>query len=163
MARRIESNKKVSLGRHRRQCSICLHIQRKEIEEAFIAWRSPATIASEYCLSDRATVYRHAHAFDLFKKRQRNVRAALEKIIERADDVEVTASAVVSAIQAYAKINDAGQWVERTETLSLNDLFDHMSTQELETYAQNGSLPAWFQERIGATPDNSENRGSYVQ
>jgi hypothetical protein len=49
-------------------------------------------------------VYRHAHAFDLFEKRKANVRAALEALIERAADVEVTASAVVAAIQAYAKI-----------------------------------------------------------
>ena len=39
---------------------------------------------------------------------RRNVRTAAEAIIERAPDVEVTASAVVAAIQAYAKINDAG-------------------------------------------------------
>jgi hypothetical protein len=59
--------------------------------------------------------------------------------------VEVTASAVVSAIQAYSKINSAGQWIDRSEQVSLNDLFDRMSTQELEGYAQNGTLPAWFQ------------------
>jgi hypothetical protein len=48
-------------------------------------------------------VYRHAHAFDLFEKRKANVRGALEALIERAADVEVTASAVVAAIQAYAR------------------------------------------------------------
>jgi hypothetical protein len=29
-----------------------------------------------------AGVYRHAHALELFRKRQRNIRAALEKIME---------------------------------------------------------------------------------
>jgi len=38
-----------------------------------------------------AAAYRHAHARGLFAKRQRNVRAALERIIEHAGDVEVTA------------------------------------------------------------------------
>jgi hypothetical protein len=44
--------------------------------------RSPAVITEEYGLSDRSSIYRHAHALGLFAKRQRNVRAALERIIE---------------------------------------------------------------------------------
>jgi hypothetical protein len=36
-------------------------------------------------------------------------------------------------------INAAGQWVDRTEQVSLNDLFDRMSTAELEEYAQRGN------------------------
>ena len=59
----------ISLGRHQRCCTICQHADREEIETAFIAWRSPALIAEEYGLSDRKTVYRHAHALDLFPKR----------------------------------------------------------------------------------------------
>jgi hypothetical protein len=47
--------------------------------------------------------------------RQRNVRAALERIIERAGDVQVTASAVVAAVEAYAKNNASGQWIGRIE------------------------------------------------
>jgi hypothetical protein len=35
---------------------------------------------------------------------------------------EVTASAVVAAVQAYSKINAAGQWIDRNEQVSLNDL-----------------------------------------
>jgi hypothetical protein len=42
-------------------------------------------------LSDRGTVYRHAQAFGLFEKRQRNIRAALEHIIEQSSEVEVSA------------------------------------------------------------------------
>jgi hypothetical protein len=45
-----------------------------------------------------------------------------ERIIEPAGEVDVTASAVVSAVQAYSKIDAAGQWIERTEQVSLNDL-----------------------------------------
>ena len=43
--------------------------------------------------------------------------------------------------KAYSKINAAGEWIDRTETASLNDLFDRMSTQELEAYAQTGAQP----------------------
>ena len=146
----------VSLGRHQRNCSICAHQQREEIEAAFIGWRSPAAIAEEYGLADRASVYRHAHALGLFQKRQRNVRAALERIIEKAGEVDVTASAVVAAVQAYSKINAAGQWIDRTEQVSLNDLFDRMSTAELEDYARNGTLPGWFEAAtVGATDGDS--------
>ena len=141
----------VNLGRHRRTCSVCRHERRQEIESAFIGWRSPAAIAEEYALTDRASVYRHAHALGLFEKRRRNIRAALERIIEKAGDVDVTASAVVAAVQAYAKINAAGEWIDRTETVSMNDLFEHMSNEEMEAYAQSGALPGWFKATVGSS------------
>ena len=147
----------VNIGRHRRNCSVCAHACLEEIEADFIAWRSPAAIATEYGLADRTSVYRHAHAVGLFEKRKRNIRVALERIIERAGDVEVTASAVVAAVQAYSKINAAGQWIERREQVSLNDLFDRMSTEELEHYAQSGTLPRWF-EAVAQTATGSDSQ-----
>jgi hypothetical protein len=144
MSRERNPEAMVSLGRHKRMCSVCRHAQREEIEADFIDWRSPAAIAEEFSLADRASVYRHAHALGLFEKRRRNIRAALERIIEKVGEVDVTVSAVVAAVQAYAKINAAGEWIDRTETVSLNDLFDRMSTQELEAYAQSGVWPEWF-------------------
>jgi hypothetical protein len=86
------------------------------------------------------------------------VRVALERIIEKAGEVDVTASAVVSAVQAYAKVNSAGEWIDRTETLSMNDLFDRMSTQELEAYAQTGALPSWFRGVAGTTEEDGQRR-----
>jgi hypothetical protein len=121
---------KINLDRHSKQCSVCNHEKQDEIERDFVAWRSPAAIAQEYGIGDRKSVYRHAYALDLFARRQRNVRAALEKIIERAGDVEVNASAVVAAVQAYAKINAAGQWVERSEHVNLNEMFERMTTED---------------------------------
>jgi hypothetical protein len=144
-----------SLGRHEHGCRVCAHTRRSEIEQDFIAWKSPAEIAREYQLRDRATVYRHAHALGLFPKRSRNLRGALEQIIERASEVDVSASAVVAAIQAYAKINAAGQWIERSEQVNLNDLFERMSLEELEAYAKDGILPHWFSRTVGATQPNS--------
>lgn len=49
----------------------------------------------------------------------------------------------IASVQAYAKINWVGEWIERTENVWLNDLFDRMFTQELETDAQSGALPEW--------------------
>ena len=104
----------VSRGRHEYQCRICAHIQRADIEEAFVNWVSSARIAKQYDVS-RDAIYRHAHALGLMGQRRRNIRAALERIIEKAGEVQVNATAVVSAASAYARINSRGEWVERTE------------------------------------------------
>jgi hypothetical protein len=100
--------KRVNLGRHETNCSICAHADREEIERDFLEWKSPVQIAVDHGLPDRKSIYRHAHAFGLFPRRDRNIRAALVRIVERASDVEPTAQAVVAAIQAYAKINSQG-------------------------------------------------------
>jgi len=134
----------INEGRHASECKICAHVQREEIEREFVNWRSPASIAEQYKLANRSSVYRHAHALGLFPKRQRNVRAALEKIIERAGEVEVNAAAVVSAITAYARLNSRGELIERTEAVNLNSLFERMSVDELDRYAKEGLLPDWF-------------------
>jgi hypothetical protein len=96
----------------------------------------------------------------LFAKRRRNLRAVLERIVERVDEVEVNAAAVISAAQALAKINIQGQWVERTEQVNLNELIERMSKQELEAYAREGALPEWFARTVGATVKDSAN-GKY--
>jgi hypothetical protein len=143
----------VNEGRHAAECKICAHPLRDEIERDFINWRSASAITKQYKVRNRASIYRHAHALGLFAKRQRNVRAALERIIERAGEVEVTAAAVVAAVQAYSKINALGQWVDRTEHVNLNELFERMTLEEKERYAREGTLPDWFQQVV-ATPDN---------
>jgi hypothetical protein len=144
------------LGRHQRCCTVCHHPQREEIDRDFINWKSPAVIAKEYELADRTSVYRHAHALGLFEKRRRNIRAALERIIERAGEVDVTAGAVVQAVVAYAKINAAGRLVERSERVDLNGLFERMTREELEVYAREGQLPGWFNSVVGATQASSQ-------
>ena len=156
-----ENEKPINPGRREHQCTLCSHAQREEVERAFLNWTSTSRMGKQYGLS-RDSIYRHAHALGLMDKRRRNVRAALEKIIEKAGDVEVSATAVVSAVAAYAKINANGQWIERSEHVSLNELFDRMTPQEMENYAANGTLPTWFERTVGATPTNSQG-GSNVQ
>lgn len=150
----------VSLGRHSRNCKVCAHEKCGEIEADFLEWKSPTIIAKQFHLKDRMNVYRHAHALGLFEKRRRNLRAVLERIVERVDEVEVNAAAVISAVQALAKINIQGQWVERTEQVNLNELFERMSQQELEAYAREGALPEWFTRTVGVTVKDSAN-GKY--
>src|SRR5208337_3535578 len=123
---RNDSEKAVSRGRHEHQCRICSHARRADIEGAFVNWVSSARIAKQYGVS-RDAIYRHAHVFGLMGQRRRNIRAALERIIEKAGEVEVNAAAVVSAASAYARINSRGEWVERAETVNLNELFQRMT------------------------------------
>jgi hypothetical protein len=147
--------KPVNLGRHQSGCKICNHLERAEIEADFISWKSPVRICQEYGLQDRTTIYRHAWALGLMEKRRRNIRVALERMIEKSGDVDVTASAIVAAIQAYAKINAQGQWIERKETVNVNELFEKMSREELLAYAERGELPFWYTEMVGATEEDS--------
>ena len=145
----------VNKGRHEAQCSLCKHSQREEIEQEFLSWKSPDKIAETFGIS-RDSIYRHARAFDLLEPRRRNVRFALERIIERAGDVEVNANAVVSAVAAYSKLNANGQWIDRRETIDLNELFARMTEDEMHRYASNGELPGWFTSVVGATETNSQ-------
>jgi hypothetical protein len=88
--------------------------------------------------------------------RRRNVKAALERMIERVCDVSVNAAAIVAAIGAYSKINANGQWVERRETVDMVELFKRMSRDELRVYVDKGELPSWFTALVGHTATDSQ-------
>jgi len=101
-----------SLALHQRKCIICHHPDREEIEEMFLHWFSPATIYRRFLLRDRYSIYRHAHATGLYQRRRRNLRCALENIIERSDECPISSNGIVRAIKAYASLTDAGEWIE---------------------------------------------------
>jgi hypothetical protein len=61
----FEIKKSIPAG-HAAECKICAHGQREAIEREFINWRSPAAIAKSYKPTNRASVYRHAHAYELY-------------------------------------------------------------------------------------------------
>ena len=65
---RMQAPKKrpIFLGRYSRNCSVCSHQSREEIEREFINWTGPKAIAKEFGLRDRTAIYRHAHALGLF-------------------------------------------------------------------------------------------------
>ncbi|MFZ0522171.1 MAG: hypothetical protein WAL95_14195 [Candidatus Acidiferrales bacterium] len=100
------------LARHRGHCEICNHPACSFIQEAFLQWVSPATIMKKYDLKSRATIYHHAHAFNLFELRDNTLRYALGHIIEQADCVTVTARDVIQAVYTYSHVNDHGLWVQ---------------------------------------------------
>ena len=116
------------LARHRRKCSICRHPERETIEDLFIHWHSPTTIANYFDdTADAAedagdeshnrlritwvAIYRHAYAVGLDEVRRRNLRFAFEHILEQAGDITPTSASIMAAARAYAAcLNNDGQW-----------------------------------------------------
>ena len=146
----------VNLGRHQAQCAICLSSYRQQIDELFIDWVSPHLIIKQFSGISRDSVYRHAHACDLFSKRKKNIGMALEKIIERADYMSMTGSQVVSAIQTYVKLNSLGEGREQAQGTPPQKLFERLSKEEREAFVRDGSLPDWFSNGMGATPSDGQ-------
>jgi len=111
--------RRVSLNHHKAHCVICSHSDRADIEEEFLHWRSASDIAEEHQLGDRRTVYRHAHAIGLWDRRRRNLRSALESLIEGAANVAVTGDTVIRAVIAHARINKAGKYVDPIRRIAI--------------------------------------------
>jgi hypothetical protein len=111
-ATEILETQEQDLARHQRLCEVCKHPAYFLIQEAFLQWTSPEVIMKKYGLKSRATIYNHAHAFQLFARRDRPLRFALGHIIEQADRVNVTARDVIQAVYTYAHVNDDGLWVQ---------------------------------------------------
>jgi hypothetical protein len=138
---------KPSLVRHETRCSVCPHEKRAEIEADFIAWNNVEEMAKEYGVTKDA-IRRHARALDLNGKRDKNIRAALCRIVEHASTVIPNSNSIVAAAVAIAKINGEGRFIERRETLNLTPIFSRMSGAELEAYAGTGALPEWAQQEM---------------
>jgi hypothetical protein len=106
--------KQIDLKYHRLRCQICRHASCRQIEEAFLQWRSPKAIMHSFGIKTETTIYHHAHAFRLFDRRNQCLSFALGNIIEDADTIVPTSRDVLRAVYALAHINDQGQWVDRT-------------------------------------------------
>jgi hypothetical protein len=123
------------LARHRRPCEVCKHPACFLIQEAFLQWTSPEVIMKKYGLKSRATIYNHAHAFQLFARRDRTLRFALGHIIEQADRVNVTARDVIQAVYTYAHVNDEGMWVQPASKSEIVVSKHEAAASPLESYS----------------------------
>src|ERR1700693_3644652 len=110
-ARRMGRTPEKSAPRHARKCTICNHPEREAIEEEFLHWHHPDGIAAAYELGSERAVYRHAHAVGIYEQRRVNLCAALDHIVENAENASVTADSVIRAIRAYSCLTPAGQWI----------------------------------------------------
>jgi hypothetical protein len=94
------------LARHALLCGVCRHEDREAIEAEFIDWRSPSQIAEDYGLHSRTTLYLHARAFGLFRRRRRGVHAVLEHMMEESETVPPSAFAIIQAVKTYIQLPD---------------------------------------------------------
>jgi hypothetical protein len=104
-------------SRHPRRCTICCHPDRDAIEGDFIRWRNPEQIAKAFNITDRVSVYRHAHYAGLFQRRKRQVALVLESFLESAESCPIEAAdMIIRATRLYVRINEHGEWVEAPRT-----------------------------------------------
>jgi len=145
------SQQRLHRAAHEARCTICQHPDRDAIEEEFIHWLSPRTMRDAYGVQSRA-VYRHAHAFNLFAVRDRNLRFALGHIIDRAERLpDVHGPDVIRAIHAFARVNNEGQWVEPPSHIIVSSGAHPVPTRQKQLDAiRQPALPA-------PAPDSHEN------
>jgi hypothetical protein len=115
------SARRSTLASHSGKCTICHHPERAEIERAFLDWTPPYTIMRDFQILSRNAIYRHAHAFGLFDRRQRSLRMALDRLIEKVDDVKPTAASIISAIALMAKLNEKENLAEESSIAAEED------------------------------------------
>ena len=154
------------LERHQRCCAICNHDEREEINQEFLDWIHPDDIESHYDVDWRA-LYRHAHATGLFAARQRNLRAALGHIIEKACWVDPTVDGLLRAMRAYSSLDREGRWTEIPTHVVVSSgaqlahsslIGESLKTLTLRSVSQ--PEPAADEPQVtasGATPEPSEN------
>jgi hypothetical protein len=104
-------------SRHRRRCTICSHPDRDAIEGDFIRGRNPEQIAKAYSITDRVSVYRHAHYAGLFERRKRQVARVLESFLASAEGCPLEAAdMIIRATRLYVRLNEHGEWSEAPRT-----------------------------------------------
>jgi hypothetical protein len=145
-ARAARAGESSNLTAHESRCSVCRHEDRAGIEEEFLHWHSPRLTAYDYGVTERA-IYRHAHAFNLFAARDRNLRFALGRVIDRVDRIPVmTPDSIIRAVHAFAHINNDGQWIEPPSHLIVSSgsrpAAPAQPLQPLQPQLESGSAPA---------------------
>jgi hypothetical protein len=131
------------LERHSRHCMVCSHPDRDAIEGEFIRWRSPHKIARDYAIADRNSIYRHAHATNLFEERRCQIGRVLESYLETIDDCPpADFDPVTRAVRVYAHLNANGAWVEPPRTLRILTSREPWPGEDVSTHSAAPAPPA---------------------
>ena len=150
-----KEDRHVSLGRHRAQCRICSSPDCQQIEEAWTNWSETYSLAKRFGVS-RDAVYRHAHALGLFHLRRKNLRGALEQIVERIDQTRMNGPDILEAIKVLLKMDKDDKEKGPSRDLDFKSLFCQMSPEERTAFANDGSLP----DRLSNATEQSRQMGS---
>jgi hypothetical protein len=99
------------LNRHERKCLVCNHPERAAIEDEYLHWHHPHSIAIDFDLRER-NIYDHAKATGLRALRAQDRRSVLELILQKAEHAKVTGETIIRALRAYSCLSDDGRWAE---------------------------------------------------
>jgi hypothetical protein len=108
----IKSDTSEALARHARKCTICRHPDREDIEQEFLHWSTSWYIQEEYGVKDARSIYCHARATGLIRRRRENLLSALDNIVVHSGDITPSADAVLRAIRAYSCLDECGRWTD---------------------------------------------------
>jgi len=70
-------------ARHAGKCRVCRLRDRLAIELRFMEWGKPGQIARGHGIKNRASIYRHAHAANLFERRRRHAISAYQTTLKQ--------------------------------------------------------------------------------
>jgi hypothetical protein len=88
------------------------------------------------------TIYDHAHAFNFFALRNRNLQSALGNIIENIDTRHFTGSEMLDAVRALAHLNDDGRWAHPTSKSEVTYSMQRPPAAQAALPAAQALLPA---------------------
>jgi hypothetical protein len=149
------------LERHSRKCLVCSHPDRDAIEGEFIRWRSPHKIARDYNLTDRASIYRHAHATNLFEERRRHIGRVLESFLETIDDnPPADFDPVTRAVRVYAHLNANGAWFEPLRKVHITTShapWPHPNLDPDDPVGNDGTHELELEHQISVVPEGRHN------
>jgi hypothetical protein len=129
---------------HAQQCSICRSPDRERVESDYVSWVAASKICKRYRIKSRTTLYRHVQALALTERRDTNIKGFLRSVIDRGQNVKLTATAVMQAVVILTKLDSDNRWVDISQRRVTHPLFERMSPKELLTLAKDGVFPAWM-------------------
>jgi hypothetical protein len=136
------------IERHSRKCSICRHPYRQPIDESFLHWRSPQTIMNCFGIKTETTIYHHAHAFNLFALRNRNLQSALCNIIEDIDTRDFTGREMLDAVRVLAHLTADGRWIHHTSKSEVMYSMQRLPAAQAALPARTNALSAAADQEI---------------
>ena len=151
MERHGISAKLPALDRHARKCAVCKHKDREDIELDFLHWHNAMQIVWGYDLPDKRVVFRHAHATGLYEKRMLQMRYAASLMVDHAETVKPTASAVLKAMRACTILNNHGEWIDPP-----NRVVHYVGVSDPALFRALASAPANPAANLVAAPDRTQ-------
>ena len=123
--------------RHSKQCSVCLHPNKAEIEDLYRSGRSANSIEEAFDDLANGSVLRHMRFYGIELDIEKALVAIAESGITGLKEKSATAAHANEALKSLAKLR--GDWVDRTELMPPG--WQDRNRAEIEFFAENGRFP----------------------